>query len=96
MALMSPTCPCKRTASSTSTYAPPQRSGTRLFFSIFSSPRQILPPLQELKAAIRPDTSLISIMMINNEIGVRQPVEEIGRICRENKVQGAGSDTPRQ
>ena len=36
------------------------------------------PPLQELESAVRPDTSLVSIMTVNNEIGVRQPVEEIG------------------
>merc|ERR1719447_1567235 len=36
--------------------------------------------------AIRPDTSLISVMYVNNEIGVRQPIEEIGKICRERKI----------
>ena len=34
--------------------------------------------MRELEAAIRPETSLVSIMAINNEIGVRQPIEEIG------------------
>ena len=33
------------------------------------------------KESLRPDTSLVSIMMVNNEIGVRQPVEEIGNYC---------------
>jgi cysteine desulfurase len=42
--------------------------------------------MAELKAAIRPDTMLVSIMAVNNEIGVVQPVEEIGKLCRENKV----------
>lgn len=42
--------------------------------------------LNELENAIRPTTSLVSIMMVNNEIGVRQPVEEIGAICRKKKV----------
>lgn len=42
--------------------------------------------LAELKAAIRPDTVLCSIMAVNNEIGVIQPMEEIGTICREAKV----------
>ncbi|AEO62290.1 026ad3a7-da1e-4718-a8a7-7735cff045e6 [Thermothielavioides terrestris] len=42
--------------------------------------------LEELKAAIRPDTALVSIMAVNNEIGVIQPIAEIGKICRENKV----------
>ncbi|KAJ0040976.1 hypothetical protein Pint_27819 [Pistacia integerrima] len=34
--------------------------------------------LDELRAAIRPDTGLISVMAVNNEIGVIQPMEEIG------------------
>ncbi|KAK4131159.1 cysteine desulfurase [Trichocladium antarcticum] len=42
--------------------------------------------LDQLKAAIRPDTALVSIMTVNNEIGVIQPMEEIGKICRQNKV----------
>ncbi|KAG9509627.1 Cysteine desulfurase, mitochondrial [Fragariocoptes setiger] len=42
--------------------------------------------LQELKEAIRPDTVMVSVMSVNNEIGTIQPLEEIGRICRENKV----------
>jgi len=39
-----------------------------------------------LEAAIRPETCLVSIMTVNNEIGVIQPVEEIGRLCRSKKV----------
>ncbi|KAL7746547.1 cysteine desulfurase [Sorochytrium milnesiophthora] len=42
--------------------------------------------LQDLEAAIRPETSLVSVMTVNNEIGVIQPVEEIGRICRSKNV----------
>ena len=42
--------------------------------------------LQQLREAIRPDTSLISIMTVNNEIGVKQPIHEIGELCRENKI----------
>ncbi|KAI1129086.1 cysteine desulfurase [Nemania abortiva] len=42
--------------------------------------------MQELEAAIRPDTALVSIMTVNNEIGVIQPIEEIGKLCRKNKV----------
>lgn len=40
----------------------------------------LVPPLvlQDLERAIRPDTSLVSIMMVNNEIGVLQPMKEIG------------------
>ncbi|EGF78697.1 hypothetical protein BATDEDRAFT_90451 [Batrachochytrium dendrobatidis JAM81] len=42
--------------------------------------------LKVLEAAIRPDTALVSVMTVNNEIGVIQPIKEIGRICREHKV----------
>jgi cysteine desulfurase len=42
--------------------------------------------LDELRASIRPDTVLVSVMHANNEIGVLQPVREIGAICREKKV----------
>ena len=53
--------------------------------------------LEKFKAAIRPDTILASIMMVNNEIGVIHPVWEIGEMCRSkgiifhcDAVQGAG------
>jgi cysteine desulfurase len=42
--------------------------------------------LELLKDAIRPDTILVSIMAANNEIGVLQPLDEIGKICRKNGV----------
>ena len=42
--------------------------------------------LEELKATIRPDTILVSIMHVNNEIGVIQDIKVIGDICRERKV----------
>lgn len=42
--------------------------------------------LEELEAAIRPDTVACSVMAVNNEIGVVQPLKEIGEICRKNKV----------
>lgn len=42
--------------------------------------------LELLEKSIRKDTALVSIMYVNNEIGVVQPVDEIGRICREKKV----------
>ncbi|KAI5309826.1 cysteine desulfurase, partial [Ascosphaera atra] len=55
------------------TYLPVQKNG--------------LVDLKQLEAAIRPDeTCLVSCMTVNNEIGVIQPVKEIGRICREKKV----------
>ncbi len=42
--------------------------------------------LEELEAAIRPDTILISVMAANNEIGTIQPLEEIGRIAKAHGV----------
>lgn len=42
--------------------------------------------LDELEAAIRPDTILISVMTANNEIGTIQPVAEIGKIAHEHGV----------
>ena len=42
--------------------------------------------LDELRAAIRPETAVVSVMAVNNEIGVIQPLKEIGEICRANKV----------
>lgn len=42
--------------------------------------------LAQLKAAIRSETILVSVMAANNEIGVIQPLEEIGQICREQDV----------
>ena len=41
---------------------------------------------EELKAAIRPDTALVTIMYVNNEIGTIQPIRELGAICREKGV----------
>jgi cysteine desulfurase len=53
--------------------------------------------LAKLEAAIEPETVLVSVMFANNEIGVLQPVAEIGKLCRErgvlfhtDAVQGAG------
>jgi cysteine desulfurase len=42
--------------------------------------------LDKFKAAIRPDTVLASIMLVNNEIGVIQDITAIGNICRENGI----------
>ncbi len=42
--------------------------------------------IRELRAAIRPDTILISIMFANNEIGTIEPIEEIGAIAKENGI----------
>jgi cysteine desulfurase len=54
------------------TYLPVQQNG--------------LVDLEALKAAITPKTALVSIMAVNNEIGVIQPLAEIGKICRERGV----------
>ena len=42
--------------------------------------------LEKFRAAIRPDTIVASIMMVNNEIGVIQPIAEMGEICRDKGV----------
>jgi len=42
--------------------------------------------LKKFEAALRPDTILASIMMVNNEIGVIQPIAEIGEICRARGI----------
>lgn len=54
------------------TYLPVQPSG--------------LVSLEDLEAAMRPDTALVSVMMVNNEIGIIQPVKEIGELCRAKKI----------
>lgn len=48
--------------------------------------RDRLISLDELKAAIRPDTILISVMFANNEIGTIEPIAEIGEIAKEHGV----------
>ncbi|MDZ8070781.1 MAG: IscS subfamily cysteine desulfurase [Nostoc sp. DedQUE08] len=42
--------------------------------------------LIELKKAFRPETILVSVMAANNEIGVLQPIAEIGEMCREHQI----------
>lgn len=42
--------------------------------------------LEQLKASIKPETILISVMFANNEIGTIQPIKEIGAIAKENHV----------
>ncbi|HEU4852741.1 MAG TPA: IscS subfamily cysteine desulfurase [Telluria sp.] len=41
---------------------------------------------EQVEAAIRPDTILVSVMLVNNEIGVIQPIAEIGEMCRRKGV----------
>ncbi|WP_341501802.1 IscS subfamily cysteine desulfurase [Gallaecimonas sp. GXIMD4217] len=45
-----------------------------------------LHPVEQIRDAIREDTVLVSIMHVNNEIGVIQDIQAIGELCRENKV----------
>lgn len=42
--------------------------------------------LEELEKAMTPDTSLVSIMTVNNEIGVLQPISEIGKLCKSKNI----------
>jgi len=44
--------------------------------------------LEDVRAAVRPDTVLITIMLANNEIGTIQPIAEIGRFVREERAGG--------
>ena len=43
---------------------------------------------EDVRAALRPDTLLISVMLANNEIGTLQPIEEIGALVREERARG--------
>jgi len=54
------------------TYLPVQQNG--------------LVDVKELEAAMREDTVLVSIMAVNNEIGVIQPLKEIGALCKSRKI----------
>jgi len=42
--------------------------------------------MEDLEKAITPETCLVSVMAVNNEIGVQQPIKEIGALCRSKKV----------
>ncbi|MBY0241236.1 MAG: IscS subfamily cysteine desulfurase [Burkholderiaceae bacterium] len=42
--------------------------------------------IEQLTAAIRPDTIVISVMLVNNEIGVIQPIAQIGELCRSKGI----------
>lgn len=41
---------------------------------------------EELEQALRPDTALVSVMFVNNEVGTVQPIAELGAICRERGI----------
>lgn len=40
--------------------------------------------MEDLEKALTPETSLVSVMMVNNEIGVKQPIKEIGALVSES------------
>ncbi|HYW46871.1 MAG TPA: IscS subfamily cysteine desulfurase [Bryobacteraceae bacterium] len=61
-----------------------EKSGSSV--TLLAPLRDGLLDLDQLRAAIRPDTVLVSVMHANNEIGVLQPVREIAAICRERGV----------
>ncbi len=42
--------------------------------------------IEKLKAALRPDTTIVSVMLVNNEIGVIQDIETIGEVCRSKGI----------
>ncbi|TXK79349.1 cysteine desulfurase family protein [Paenibacillus sp. N3.4] len=42
--------------------------------------------IEDVEAAIRPDTVLISIMYVNNEVGTIQPIEQVGKLARSRKI----------
>ncbi|KAK2155056.1 hypothetical protein LSH36_250g01031 [Paralvinella palmiformis] len=51
-----------------------------------SKKRHIITSQTDLEKALTPETTLVSVMTVNNEIGVKQPIQEIGALCREKKV----------
>ncbi len=61
-----------------------EREGWRV--TVLASGRDGLLDPDQLREAIQPDTVLVSVMYANNEIGVIQPVREIGALCRERGV----------
>ncbi len=57
------------------------------FTATYLDPREDgLITIEQLQAAILPDTVLVSVMMVNNEIGLIQPIAEIGELCRANGI----------
>jgi len=57
------------------------------FSATYLAPRENgLLDLDTLKAAIRPDTVVVSVMLVNNEIGVIQDIVAIGKLCREKGI----------
>ncbi len=61
-----------------------EEKGVRVTYLPTNSKGQIC--LKQLRAAIRPDTRLVSLMAVNNEIGTINPLKEIGDICAEHGI----------
>ncbi|MCL4304624.1 cysteine desulfurase [bacterium] len=61
-----------------------EKSGVALTIVPVSSSGFVNP--EEIRKAIRPETVLVSVMHVNNELGTVQPIVEIGEICRESGV----------
>lgn len=61
-----------------------EKSGVALTIVPVSSSGFVNP--EEIRKAIRPETVLVSVMHVNNELGTVQPIIEIGEICRESGV----------
>lgn len=54
--------------------------------TLLDIPKSGVITVEQVEAALRPDTCLVTVMFANNEIGTIQPVPEIGRLCRERGV----------
>ncbi len=61
-----------------------RREGFQVSYLAVNSEGRVQP--ESLVEAIRPDTTLVSVMAANNEIGTVQPVAELGAICRERGI----------
>ena len=61
-----------------------ERNGFEVTYLNVQKDGLVLPT--DVEKAIRPDTGLVSVMMVNNEIGVLQPIKEIADVCRKKGV----------
>ena len=65
------------------------RSGFEIEYTpiaLHGAPDAGLVDLHQLQSILRPDTLLVSVMLANNEIGAIQPIQQIGRMCKERGV----------
>lgn len=61
-----------------------EREGWQVTFLDVAKDGRVSP--EAVARAIRPDTTVVSIMWVNNEVGTVQPLAEIGKVCKEKKV----------